>query len=210
MRLKILILLLVPCFASAQTGWYLSGDTLRYNDGAGKAVQINKTGLFMLKTDTVTLSDRINSKQAAGSYATGNGSATGSNTGDNAVNTLYSGLAASKQDVITVLPFANGGITGVTATSATTGTISVPMTSRIITITPTGACTFNATGGVAGQMVTFVITTSGVSSFTLTFGTNFKKVGTLATGATSARFFTVTFIYDGIFWYEAGRTAVQS
>ncbi len=191
MRLKILILLLIPCFASAQTGWYLSGDTLRYNDGAGRAVQINKTGLFMLKTDTVTLSDRINGKQVAGSYAT-------------------SAEVAAKQNTITVLPFANGGITGVTATSATTGTISVPMTSRIITITPTGACTFNATGGIAGQMVTFVITTSGVSSFTLTFGTNFKKVGTLATGTTSARFFTITFLYDGTFWYEAGRTAVQS
>lgn len=136
----------------------------------------------------------------------------GSNTGDNAVNTLYSGLAASKQNTITVLPFANGGITGSAATSATTGTMTVSMTTRVITITPTGACTFNASGGIAGQMVTFIVTTSGVSSFVITFGTNFRKVGTLATGTVSARFFAVTFIClsDNGIWQEVSRTAVQT
>ncbi len=38
--------------------------------------------------------------QPAGSYPTGTGTANGTNTGDNAVNTLYSGLAASKQDAL--------------------------------------------------------------------------------------------------------------
>lgn len=116
-----------------------------------------------------------------------------------------------KQNTISVLPFANGGISGAAATSATTGTMTVNMTSRVITITPTGNCTFNASGGVAGQTVTFSITTSGVSSFTLTFGTNFRKTGTLATGTTSARFFTVTFIcLDGVIWSELCRTAAQT
>ncbi len=117
----------------------------------------------------------------------------------------------AKQNTITVLPFANGGISGAAATSATTGAMTVNMTSSVITITPTGNCTFNASGGVAGQRVTFSITTSGVSSFTLTWGTNFRKTGTLATGTTSARFFTVTFIcIDGTIWSEISRTAVQS
>lgn len=123
-------------------------------------------------------------------------------------NHLHTGVY---EPTITVLPFAKGGISGSAATSATTGTITVPMTSSIITVTPTGNMTFNATGGVAGQIVTFSITTSGVTSFVLTFGTNFRKTGTLATGTTSARFFTVTFrCLDGTTWTEIGRTAAQT
>lgn len=84
-------------------------------------------------------------------------------------------------------------------------------TSGVKTITPTGACTFNASGGAAGNRVTFAITTSGTSSFTLTFGTNFHKTGTLATGTTSARFFSVTFVcIDGTIWQEESRTAAQT
>lgn len=99
----------------------------------------------------------------------------------------------------------------VAATSATTGAMTVAMGEGVRTITPTGACTFNASGGVAGQRCTFSITTSGVSSFTLTWGTNFRKTGTLATGTTSARFFAVSFVcLDGTTWTETARTAVQT
>lgn len=109
------------------------------------------------------------------------------------------------------LSFANGGNTGSAATSATTGAMTVSMTTSVITITPTGACTFNASGGVTGQLITFAITTSGTTSFVLTFGTNFRKVGTLATGTTSARFFSVTFrCINGTIWQEIGRTAAQT
>jgi hypothetical protein len=99
-----------------------------------------------------------------------------------------------------------------TATPATTGTQSIDMTGKsILTITPTGACTFNASGGFAGQLVTFIITTSGTTSFTLTFGTNFRKTGTLATGTTSARFFAITFrCVNGTIWQEICRTAAQT
>lgn len=160
------------------------------------------TGTFDVANGSIANSDLANGAVA---------NLSGTNTGDNATNTQYSGLAASKQNVITVLPFANGGISGAAATSATTGTMTVNMTSSIITITPTGACTFNASGGVAGQVVTFAVTTSGVTSFVLTFGTNFRKVGTLATGTTSARFFSVTFrCIDGTIWQEIGRTAAQT
>lgn len=126
------------------------------------------------------------------------------------VNNLTADLSA-KEGTITVLPFAKGGVSGAAATSATTGAMTVNMVSSVITITPTGACTLNASGGVAGQVVTFSITTSGVSSFVITFGTNFRKTATLATGTTTARFFTVTFIcLDGQIWSETGRTAAQS
>lgn len=110
-----------------------------------------------------------------------------------------------------VSSFATGGDIGAAATSATTGTMTVSMTTAVITITPTGACTFNASGGVAGQVCTFHITTSGTSSFTLTWGTNFRKTGTLATGTVSARFFSVTFrCINGTVWSEIARTVVQT
>lgn len=97
------------------------------------------------------------------------------------------------------------------ATSATTGTMTVSMTTRIVTITPTGDCTFNASGGSAGQVCTFSVTTSGVTSYNLTFGTNFRSAGVLATGTTSARFFAVTFLcLDGTVWQETARTTVET
>lgn len=98
------------------------------------------------------------------------------------------------------------------AAPATTGTMTVrPGGSRIITITPTGNCTFNATGGEVGQACTFSITTSGTTSYTLTFGTNFRKTGTLATGTTSGMFFTISFLcIDGTVWAETARTAVMT
>jgi hypothetical protein len=96
-------------------------------------------------------------------------------------------------------------------TPATTGTMTVPMNSDIKTITPSGNCTFNASGGTIGNIVTFHITTSGTASFTLTFGTNFRKTATLATGTTTARFFSVTFrCIDGTIWSEICRTAAQT
>ena len=99
----------------------------------------------------------------------------------------------------------------VSATSATTGTMTVAMGEGARTITPTGACTFNASGGVAGQRCTFAITTTGTTTRVLTWGTNFRKAGTLSTGTTAERFFSVTFLcLDGTIWQEIGRTAVQT
>lgn len=101
---------------------------------------------------------------------------------------------------------------GANATPATTGTQSVPMDAAVKTITPTGACTFNAgAGGNIGDLVTFAVTTSGTTSFVLTWGTGFRKTGTLATGTVSARFFTVTFrcVASGT-WSEVARTIVQT
>jgi hypothetical protein len=101
-------------------------------------------------------------------------------------------------------------ISSATAAAATTGTIAVTMSGMsVYTITPTGACTFNATGGVAGQYCSFVITTTGATSRTLTWGTNYKTTGTLATGIVSGKVFTITFIYDGTNWNETSRTTAM-
>ncbi len=128
--------------------------------------------------------------------------------------TITNAMLAGSSDLATkvtgVLPFANGGIGTSAATSATTGIITVNMTTEMVTITPTNACTFNASGGVTGQRATFVITTSGVSSFTLTWGTNYRTTGTLATGTTTAKIFTVSFLCtNGTQWIETGRTAAE-
>lgn len=147
---------------------------------------------------------------------------TGTNSGDQTTVSGNAGTATALQNPrtingvsfdggtnINVPPYATGTSA---ATSATSGTMTVNMTTDVITITPTGACTFNAAaGGNIGQMVTFSITTSGTSSFVLTWGTNYRKTGTLATGTTSARFFTVTFRYVAAnVWQEISRTAVQT
>ena len=98
-----------------------------------------------------------------------------------------------------------------TATPATTGTQSLVMTGkRLFTITPTGACTFNATGGFAGQATNIIITTSGTAAFVMTFGTNFKAAGTLSTGTVTAKVFQISFVCkDGTLWVEEGRTAAM-
>jgi hypothetical protein len=68
---------------------------------------------------------------------------------------------------------------------------------NIYTLTP------NATGSInmgvipaqqPGQTIILIITTSGVSSFTITFGTNLKSQGTLATGTASGATFIVEFL----------------
>lgn len=94
------------------------------------------------------------------------------------------------------------------ALSATTGTISWDPTSQDMhTVTPTGAITLNASPvGPVGTYRTLTILTSGVSSFVITFGTNIKSQGTLATGTVTAKTFLVEFISDGTNLIELSRT----
>ncbi len=172
----------------------------------------NVTGTLSNQPDLQTA---LNGKQASGTYATGTGTASGTNTGDQTITLTGDVTGTGTGSFATAI--GAGKVTDAmrvdtsAATSATTGTMTVNMTSAIITITPTGACTFNASGGRTGRIITFSITTSGVTSFTLTWGTNFRKTGTLATGTTSARFFAVTFrCLDGTVWQEICRTAVQT
>lgn len=190
---------------------------------SGTAAWGSVTGTLSNQTD---LQNALNAKQASGSYLVTTNNLSDINNATTARQNLGlvigtnvlapNGSAASLTSIPVdqatgTLPFANGGRVGSAATSATSGTMTVNMTTAVITITPTGACTFNASGGVVGQIITFAITTSGTSSFTLTFGTNFRKVGTLATGTTSARFFSVSFIcINGTIWQEIGRTAAQT
>lgn len=122
------------------------------------------------------------------------------------------GKAKFWNDVLAVGKIQATNITATSAaTSATTGTITVDMSTDIITCTPTNNMTLNASEGVTGQIVTLHFATSGTSAYTITFGTNFRKTGTLSTGTVSARFFSVTFrCINGTVWSEMCRTAVQT
>ena len=82
-------------------------------------------------------------------------------------------------------------------------------TNTAVKVTPTANATYTTTVPVAGSFRAILILTSGTTSRTITFGTGFKPVGTLATGTTSARVFVINFISDGTSLYEAGRTAAM-
>lgn len=92
-------------------------------------------------------------------------------------------------------------------TSASTISLD-PTAGDIFTLTPGHTATINA-ASVLTQSITLIITTSGTTSYTLTFGTNFKTTGTLATGTTSAKVFTITFVSDGTNYNEVARTTAM-
>lgn len=77
------------------------------------------------------------------------------------------------------------------------------------TLTPAQTETINASGGTAGQEIHMVITTSGTTSYTLTFGTNFHSSGTLATGTSTGKVFVITFVDVGGTFYEVCRTGAM-
>ena len=93
-------------------------------------------------------------------------------------------------------------------TAGSTVTLSCAL-GDVFTLTPGQAETINATNVSAGQRVDIVVTTSGTDSYTLTFGTNFKSTGTLATGASSGTVFVVSFVSDGTNLNEVARTTAM-
>lgn len=62
------------------------------------------------------------------------------------------------------------------------------------------------TGAVKGKTYYIEVVTSGSTSRTITFGSNFKTTGTLATGVTTAKTFLLAFVFDGTNFVEVSRT----
>ena len=75
------------------------------------------------------------------------------------------------------------------------------------TLTPAQAETIAAvtTKAVSGNHYSLIITTSGTTSYTITFGTGFTSVGTLETGTTSGIVYLLDFVYDGTTFREQDR-----
>lgn len=111
-----------------------------------------------------------------------------------------------------ILPLANGG-TGYnqTVTVLTPGTTVALDASLgpVYTLTPAQAETINASNCTTGRHFTVIVTTSGTSSFILTFSTNFKAAGTLATGTTTAKVFQISFMCNATTATEMSRTAAM-
>jgi hypothetical protein len=79
------------------------------------------------------------------------------------------------------------------------------------TLTPGEAEVIDATGGQPGQTAYLLITTSGIISYNLTFGTNFVTQGVLATGIVSGvRFLLSFYTLDGTTWIESSRTGAMT
>lgn len=98
----------------------------------------------------------------------------------------------------------------VAATLTAGATVSVdPTAASVASLTPAQNETLNAVNVQDGQLYVLVVKASGTTSYTLTFGTNFKSTGTLATGTVDAKTFVVTFVGVGTNLVEVSRTAAQ-
>lgn len=97
----------------------------------------------------------------------------------------------------------------VSALSATSPSTLTQSAADVFTVTPTGALTINATGLVAGKRINIIVLTAGTDSYVVTFGTNFKSTGTLATGTSDGKYFVVSFVSDGTNLYETSRTTAM-
>ena len=80
------------------------------------------------------------------------------------------------------------------------------LTNRTVNVTPNATGTFTTTVPSAGTECFLIIVTSGVISYTLTFGTGFITTGVLTTGAITAKTYTLSFISDGTNLIELSRT----
>ena len=79
---------------------------------------------------------------------------------------------------------------------------------NIIKLTPTGSFTVTAGPPPAGALCCLIILTSGTTSRTITFGTNFKfSTSTLVTGTVSGKYFVINYVSDGTALIEISRTA---
>lgn len=120
--------------------------------------------------------------------------------------------AAGDGSVILVLYY-GGGIdeSKATLTAGATPSFAPGNAINLYTLTPAENETLAGVvaGAVAGRTYRLEVVTSGTSSYTLTFGANFKSTGTLATGTSDAKTFIVSFVFDGTNFVETGRTTAM-
>jgi hypothetical protein len=92
------------------------------------------------------------------------------------------------------------------------GTQSIDFTASacdVYSSTPTANVTYTVQATIPGQRVAIIVTTSGTTSYTITFGSGFRSQGTLATGTVTAKVFIIEFISDGTNMYEISRTTAM-
>jgi hypothetical protein len=95
-------------------------------------------------------------------------------------------------------------------TAHTAGTVAMALaTNSVVKVTPNATATFTTTVAPAGSRASVIIVTSGVTSYTITFGSGFLTTGTLATGTVTAKTFVIDFVSDGTTMIETGRTTAM-
>lgn len=99
-----------------------------------------------------------------------------------------------------------GGYTALTA-----GAVAMALdVNTVVKVTPNANATYTTVVAPAGSRASIIVLTSGVTSYTITFGTGFKTTGTLATGVTTARTFVIEFVSDGTSMIEVSRTVAMA
>lgn len=135
----------------------------------------------------------------------------GGGTGQRGIFSMnYMSASGGSTDALIVDSYTTNRVGGALATTTPLDITASVREGNIIPYTPTQNSTLDATTTPAyGQEIQFVVTTSGVSSFNITFGTNFKSQGVLATGTVSGKVFIVKFISDGASYYEVSRSTAM-
>jgi len=154
---------------TAQTGDY---TTAQVTETTNKKYQTDVQALY--NDATSSIQTQLNGKQPSGSYATGTGTANGTNTGDNAVNTLYSGLVsnathtgdATGATALTVKGI-NGTLlsslaTGILKNTTTTGVPSIAVAADFPTLNQNTTGTASNITGVYGGSITSSQVTTGL------------------------------------------------
>lgn len=91
----------------------------------------------------------------------------------------------------------------------TTGAVTMNLLlGNVFTITPTAAVQLSVSNIVVG-LYSIVVKTSGTSSYVIDFQTGFTTTATLATGTLDGRYFTITFVCDGVGMREVARTVAM-
>lgn len=90
-----------------------------------------------------------------------------------------------------------------------TATALALATNDVVKVAPSATGTLTTTVPAAGRTRAVILLQSSTSAKTITFGSGFKPVGTLALGTTANRVFVVTFVSDGSNLYEKSRTAAM-
>jgi hypothetical protein len=220
--------LTVSAAAGAITGGTITGATINSSTigqatpAAGSFTTLTSSGNATFSGATTTVAGTLSAATATVTGGTISGTAisgatiTNSSIGSSNPSTgAFTTLSSSGTNTLSgttnlsgTLNAATANLTGklsgkviVHATSVLTsaGTVAVDASGNdIFYINPTSTGTLTATGYSAGQIVRFIIYTSGTASTgTLTFGTGFKSTGTLTMPAYTGKYSIVSFVCDG-------------
>ena len=183
-----------------------AGSTITLGGNITTANSVTTSGNFAL-TLTTTAATTV-TLPTTGTLATLAGTETLTGKTVNLASNTLTGTLAQFNTAMS-----NGKFTGMTTpatftpTAAAPGAVAFSESNTFVVVTPNATGTYTTTVPAAGVICYLMVLTSGVTSFTLTFGTGFRPTATLATGTVTGRYFTLGFISDGTNLVEISRTA---